>query len=157
MTTTERLRALLAEATKRPWRHEPGSGFGTDGAKVWSAQHTLLVEVPTCFDEDARLIAEAINALPALLDVVEAAYMHQRYLHPELRRALAACSGGAMTGLCDNCGAATDPERTHCPVCQELFDDIWSAREELERRRKGRPERAAKTTASRLLDKLQEE
>jgi hypothetical protein len=80
MSEIERLRALLAEATPGPWR-----------ARKWDAPRMVEVHAATKppvvpwsgFDDSSRtktehdanatLIAAAVNALPALLDVAEAA------------------------------------------------------------------------------------
>ena len=80
MTTIERLRALLAGATPGPWR-----------ARKWPSPRMVEVLATTKppivpwsgFDDSDRtlkehdanavLIAAAVNALPALLDVAEAA------------------------------------------------------------------------------------
>jgi hypothetical protein len=76
VTIIERLRALLAEATPGPWAWtETGGPFalvmGPDGDELVHVRMNLgLGSNP---DRDAALIAAAVNALPALLDVAEAA------------------------------------------------------------------------------------
>jgi hypothetical protein len=93
MSTIERLRALLAEATPGPWRHGPlfWEAWATDAD---GAMTVRVAEVPhggydpesdrmrgvfvdpgidRSREPDAALIAAAVNALPALLDVAEAA------------------------------------------------------------------------------------
>ena len=81
MSEIERLRALLTEGTARPWHiHRPapdecdlGEGLyvrGTEDAPVAFASSGQL--------SDAALIAAAVNALPALLDVAEAATAEHR-------------------------------------------------------------------------------
>lgn len=87
------LRALLAKATPRPW--EPNTEI-RGWAQVLSASGRICGEVYHA--SDAALIAAAVNALPALLDVAEAA----KFLadedpcncadHAALRRALAKLS-----------------------------------------------------------------
>jgi len=89
MTTVERLRALLAEATPGPWRLDERIGIVAVYAGplrnclageefVHSANGTWVGD-PGHWEMDpqrvatATLIIEAVNALPALLDVVEAA------------------------------------------------------------------------------------
>jgi hypothetical protein len=65
-----RLRELLAKATQGPWEQGTGERCG----EVWSSRTMRSVAVVIhAFDNsvDARLIAEGINALPALLDEVE--------------------------------------------------------------------------------------
>jgi hypothetical protein len=67
-----RLRALLAAATPRPWAAEP------QGERTWRVVSGLdRLGAVVAADmwpgaDNARLIAEAVNALPALLDEVEA-------------------------------------------------------------------------------------
>ena len=79
MTTTDRLRALLAEATPGPWDvddihpdHCAQSPWGHKTVTFGPGSVALALMSP----EDqptAALIVAAVNALPALLDVVEAA------------------------------------------------------------------------------------
>lgn len=68
--TVERLRELLGKATEGPWYLEPAAT--TDGL-AWigdGRQHGMYpIE---CEAFEAELIVDAINALPALLDAVEA-------------------------------------------------------------------------------------
>jgi hypothetical protein len=77
MTTTKRLRALLAEATPGPWRFgdaHPDELVVADSMTLAGATTVVCYGEPD--DEgkaDAALIAAAVNALPALLDVAEAA------------------------------------------------------------------------------------
>lgn len=89
MTTIERLRVLLAEATPGPWRLDERIGIVAVYAGplrnclageefVHSANGTWVGD-PGHWEMDpqrvatATLIIEAVNALPALLDVAEAA------------------------------------------------------------------------------------
>jgi hypothetical protein len=67
--TTEELRRLLSEATPGPWH------IGKDSLEdlVCSPSGALIAETGLRIPEDATLIAAAVNALPALLAVVEAA------------------------------------------------------------------------------------
>ena len=83
MSDIERLRALLAEATPGPWGLDSEFG-GSRGLVIgplpentedpnWTTE-TVAFEIER--DADATLIAEAVNALPALLDVAEAARVY---------------------------------------------------------------------------------
>ena len=71
MTTTDRLRALLAEATPGPWQATEKRGK-RDGY-VRSGDRTLADMRLRNGEADAALIVAAVNALPALLDVADAA------------------------------------------------------------------------------------
>lgn len=86
VSTIERLRARLAEATPGPWRwvHDSGSTMLWNAEPVGGPGHVLTPYVcASCAEHgtpclgpipaDAALIAAAVNALPALLDVAEAA------------------------------------------------------------------------------------
>lgn len=80
LTTVAELRRLLAEGTPGPWQ------VSTPETKAWGAEIATvetdilvtrpdddsLIE-PGDSETDAALIVAAVNALPALLDVVEAA------------------------------------------------------------------------------------
>lgn len=81
MTDVQKLRALLAVATARPWRTDVW--YGTDDGG-WAAigPHCVASEADgfddapesVSYDQamaDAALIAGAVNALPELLDEVE--------------------------------------------------------------------------------------
>jgi hypothetical protein len=60
----EKLWKMLAEATPRPWENNDGCVYFTDSHGY---------DVAECDeDDDAALIAAAVNALPALLDTAEA-------------------------------------------------------------------------------------
>ena len=85
MTTIERLRALLDEATPRPWEAEDTSDVNDDLfsdderesplSTGWFRGQVGKVDVgdySTLTFADAALMVEAVNALPALLDVAEA-------------------------------------------------------------------------------------
>jgi hypothetical protein len=67
--TTEELRRLLQAATPGPWH----TGNIELGDLIYSPSGTLIAETRLRIPEDAALIAAAVNALPALLDVVDAA------------------------------------------------------------------------------------
>lgn len=67
--TLPELRALLERATPGPWRTQECSAGGLILLRDCRYQTHLQV-VP---EADAALIAAAVNALPALLDAVEAA------------------------------------------------------------------------------------
>lgn len=79
--TTEELRALLAAGTAGEWRHErdmnPRWEDGLSDGVVVTDKHRTVLRVDDTLNEntiaDARLIALMHNALPFLLDVVEAA------------------------------------------------------------------------------------
>ena len=64
MTDTALLRALLADATERPWH----TGSEIDPKQVYVGWWQLA---PRAFIDDVTLIVEAIPALPALLDELE--------------------------------------------------------------------------------------
>ena len=68
--TTEELRRLLSEATPGPWHINKDSLEDL----VCSPSGTLIAETQLRIPDDAALIAAAVNALPALLAVVEAAH-----------------------------------------------------------------------------------
>jgi len=68
--TTEELRRMLAEATPGPWH--TGSMGSCD--RIYSQDGDLIAETWESTLEDAALITAAINALPALLAVAEAAH-----------------------------------------------------------------------------------
>ena len=75
MPDVSRLRELLAEGTPRPWRIGlEGDNTGWPESSVWSTEDNCVGE---CYrnasEQDAALIIAAVNALPKLLDVVEAA------------------------------------------------------------------------------------
>lgn len=77
MSTIERLRKLLAEATPGPLEHREHDGqHAICGASLWVGEPDGMP--PTVGDmarvaADFALHAAAVNALPALLDVAEAA------------------------------------------------------------------------------------
>jgi hypothetical protein len=66
------LRSLLQAGTPRPWR----TGNGKGAAAVKAKDCAIYINVRTCevdecvkrWQEDARLIVAAVNALPALLE-----------------------------------------------------------------------------------------
>jgi len=65
---TDNLRTLLAAATPGPWRAD---GIGVEGYPLVSLE--AHKEPGTFSDPDAALIVAAVNALPLMLDVIEAA------------------------------------------------------------------------------------
>ena len=78
MTDFANLRALLAGASPEPWfthPHDvPGEPFPWSSSVFWTggAQDAVpRVIVARADNPDATLIAEAVNALPALLDELE--------------------------------------------------------------------------------------
>jgi hypothetical protein len=106
VTTIERLRALLAEATPGPWQqsHFLDQRAYAHMPESWKAERraeeALLIRpadplgnavAGARLDSNRALIAAAVNALPALLDVAEAA---RDYLaHDRDTNALAAALG----------------------------------------------------------------
>lgn len=101
----ERLRALLAAATPGPWRAD------SDGRvlAVASADDDFLVA--TCwtsrYDLDAELIASAVNALPALLEIAKAARPHRVCDHPIARKGpVCGVWGSDVCGVCSGCRLA---------------------------------------------------
>lgn len=73
MNTTE-LRKLLAKATPGPWMLDEWSPSDyLDGIQVDARATGPRGSVFWSDKQDARIIVAAVNALPALLDVVEAA------------------------------------------------------------------------------------
>jgi hypothetical protein len=67
MSVLDELEGLLREATAKPWMvNDWNDVIGSDGNKAgttWMSDRG---------DENARLIVAAVNALPALLDEIEA-------------------------------------------------------------------------------------
>jgi hypothetical protein len=85
-----RLRELLAKGTRGPWRIGlEGDNTGWPESSVWSAEDDCVGE---CYrnasEADAALIVAAVNALPKLLDVVEAARKVEDYGHGEYCHAI---------------------------------------------------------------------
>lgn len=70
MATASKLRALLAAATPGPWYTSDNYDVGEFAGYVYAPNATVATDAT---DTDAALIVAAINALPRLLDVVEAA------------------------------------------------------------------------------------
>lgn len=66
--TVQELRDLLGMAAPRPWR----IGGELHGCIVSADDDTLIRPLPG----DAGLIVAAVNALPALLDIADAARLH---------------------------------------------------------------------------------
>ena len=80
MNEWERLRTLLVEATPGPWHDLP---HDWPGKAIPILTHDAAHTVAMAFNRehtksDAALIVAAVNALPALLDVAEAARRVQR-------------------------------------------------------------------------------
>lgn len=73
MNTTE-LRALLAKATPGPWARERALGFdlGCDAEVVIDSPSTETWNIVHADDADANLVVAMRNALPELLDAVDA-------------------------------------------------------------------------------------
>ena len=75
-TTTQTLRRLLDEATKGPWIGSPN--IPAEPERWWSIDQSLsageaIIASDFRVPDDARLIVAMHAALPALLDVAEAA------------------------------------------------------------------------------------
>ena len=69
MTDRTELRRLLDAATPGQWEPEGSQVWGPDGVLVAAVrEHSIIVDRP-----DAQLIAAAVNALPDLLDQLDAA------------------------------------------------------------------------------------
>ena len=74
MSDVEKLRAMLANATPVPWRvREDDDPNGPIETYITGRTVSGLRVCSPSEPDDAELIAAAINALPRLLDVVEAA------------------------------------------------------------------------------------
>lgn len=71
MSGVERLRELLAEATGRPWRVRTPGGFRWAQVIAGDAEDDPVAGGLN--DDDAALIVAAVNALPSLLAVYDAA------------------------------------------------------------------------------------
>lgn len=66
--TVARLRELMAAATDGPWKHSPWHIEEGEPA-IRAPEGWIIANLSS--DANVALIVEAINALPALLDVVE--------------------------------------------------------------------------------------
>jgi hypothetical protein len=86
MSEIERLRALLAEGTPGPWRRRCWPS-PTRMVEIIAAEKPPIVpwsgfddssRTKKGHDANAALIAAAVNAMPALLDVAEAAAVEHR-------------------------------------------------------------------------------
>jgi hypothetical protein len=75
MTEIVSLRELLAQATPGEWKTTKGTSPARDVAWLVykETRYSLRVVSESDREEDAELIASAVNALPALLDRLEAA------------------------------------------------------------------------------------
>lgn len=82
MKTIERLRELMTGCTSRPWSEKPIAGTTREGVPCFvierelnGAKHAVISGCGGCevTRRDTVLAASAVNALPALLAVVEAA------------------------------------------------------------------------------------
>lgn len=77
--TTPRLRALMEAAAKQPWTYESYEG----DAAIYADGHILSLD---CMDgkglshNEAKLSVAAVNALPQLLEAVEAAIAFEKKL-----------------------------------------------------------------------------
>ena len=73
MIDAKRLRALLAEGTRRPWKQTyayNNAGMPTADFHIPGHNGGATVEMLAC---DAELLVEAVHKLPELLDIFEAA------------------------------------------------------------------------------------
>lgn len=87
MTTTKQLRALLASATPGEWT-AGGGGHDPSPRLIYTLDEDLFRDADIADVErveDAALICAAVNALPKLIAVVEAAEAHDRYVDEKLR------------------------------------------------------------------------
>jgi hypothetical protein len=80
------LRALLAKAPPPPWRHNTGPGTWNGGDIEARGGNRFVTSSGPDGDiapEAAALIVASVNALPALLDVIDAAHeaLFDIYLH----------------------------------------------------------------------------
>jgi len=75
VSTIDKLRALLKAASPGPWTRTPPPNSKHERFMVWDANGDKAAEMGFCVEPEgnAALIAATINALPRLLDVVEAA------------------------------------------------------------------------------------
>ena len=77
MNILDRLKKIIAQATPGPW------AVNQDGAEEWWYSDTILGEggaggaLASCTEGNAELIVTAINALPALIAVAEAAVKYR--------------------------------------------------------------------------------
>ncbi len=85
MTRIDDLRALLALATARPWAHDEEGRWGT----IINGDDDVLM-IDECEAADAALLVAAVNALPDLLDIADAA---------EALLAAGPLDGGGFTAL----------------------------------------------------------
>jgi hypothetical protein len=123
--TLAQLRALLAAGTPGPWEWEGESepvGNDDNGIAAQSgglicnmqfhANHrTVMAHGGELYDHaDARLIAAAVNALPALLDVAELADEFGEYARTTFD------DNPKERTTCDNCGVTLYPGE-HAPDC----------------------------------------
>ncbi len=75
MTTIERFRVLLGEATERPWTR--GNGYPRSEYGIWGSPFFGLIartepDKNANAEADAALIVQAVNAAEAFLEVAEA-------------------------------------------------------------------------------------
>lgn len=129
-TDTTRLRALLEAATPRPWRTS-GNGIAVEEAG-WDIEIANCKALGKSYD-DAKLIAEAVNAIPGLiaenerlraaLDEVERKYQQWLCDDSQSRDVLVSIAATVETAMCSDCppvGYSTDETRcSECPRSKE--------------------------------------
>ena len=126
MISPSHLATLLAAATPGPWRHTPTDGNysgpvingvrrpGTGTGSIAAFSVSLgdgYGQDSNLTDEDAALIVAAVNALPQLLAVFEAACAWR----DAVRRRPEAYQQGVVVGLADALVAAVDSTRPEAP------------------------------------------
>ena len=126
MTDRTELRRLLDEATPGQWEAEGSQVWGPDGVLVAAVrEHSVIVDRP-----DAQLIAAAVNALPGLLDQLDAAEsalarvrkLHEResfwQYHRDQEHSYLTQQEAADESGCD-CPYAPEPsaDLAHTPEC----------------------------------------
>ena len=94
----ERLRALLEAATAGPWSRRNKTVIDSEGREVAQCWRGPVLTSP-----NAALIAETVNALPALLDELER--LRERLSRPLLCGACAEEFGEEGGNACEHCGA----------------------------------------------------
>jgi hypothetical protein len=118
------LRRLLAEGTPGPWQAEPDGAIGyqtvgDEGQPVTD----LVADTWNSHDkqyENAALIVAAVNALPRLLDVVEAARERDLSGFPELKRALAALAAEGASVTFDGTPPGYVSRADYVAACQRI-------------------------------------
>lgn len=97
MTRIAELRALLGRAPSGPWKAKAGHNEAADQWDVVDPNEAIVCEWST--RDEATLIAAAVNSLPALLDVAEAA-RRMNHIHEDRE-----VGGKIVEVACDLCDA----------------------------------------------------